>query len=35
MISYLEVAFLVVGPALLIIGIGTIVEMFLDWRDHD
>ncbi len=35
MISYLEVALLVVGPAFLIIGIGTIVEMFLEWRDRD
>ena len=34
MITYLEVALLVVGPAFAIIGVGSVVEWFMERRDR-
>ena len=35
MITYLEAALLIVGPAFLIIGVGSVVEWIMERRDRD
>ena len=34
MITYLEAALLIVGPAFLIIGVGSVVEWIMERRDR-